>query len=246
MFIQLKKVNFILIFTETIRLRDDRLKEKDDILQKLNSNLEEKIEELHYLEEEVQDSTIKRKESETLIAEMQEQIADSQKGDKTDIENENDRLHSDIDNLMINITELHGDKMTLQTELDKAKHALSEAMLMWDRDRSTLGCELNIAREKVRMHEVTAHKSDSKAIGTLRKEVHNILEVKEKLANELRINRMEHDNNVRILQAEKFKLTEELTSKIRMLTKEMSDNDKMSNELFSLRGQVSTNIFILL
>ena len=226
--------------SETIRLRDDRLKEKDDILQKLNANLEEKIEELHYLEEEVQDSTIKRKESETLIAEMQEQIAEAQKGDKTEIENENDRLHSDIDNLMTNITELHGDKMTLQNELDKAKHALSEAMLMWDRDRSTLGAELNIAREKVRMHEATANKSDSKAIATLRKEVHNILEVKEKLANELRINRMEHDNNVRILQAEKFKLTEELTSKIRMLTKEMSDNDKMSDELSCLRGQVRT------
>ena len=49
-----------LTFPETIRLRDDRLKEKDDILQKLNANLEEKIEEVHYLEEEVQDSTIKR------------------------------------------------------------------------------------------------------------------------------------------------------------------------------------------
>ena len=215
------------------------MKEKDEILEKLNANLEEKIEELHYLEEEVQDSTLKRKESETLIAEMQEQIQESQKGDKSEMENENDRLHADIDNLMVNITELHGDKMTLQNELDKAKHALSEAMLMWDRDRSTLGAELNIAREKVRMHEITANKSDSKAISTLRKEVHNILEIKEKLANELRITRMEHDNNVRILQAEKFKLTEELTSKIRMLTKEMSDNDKMSDELFTLRGQVS-------
>ena len=49
-----------LTFPETIRLRDDRLKEKDDILQKLNNNLEEKIEEVHYLEEEVHDSSIKR------------------------------------------------------------------------------------------------------------------------------------------------------------------------------------------
>ena len=170
---------------------------------------------------------------------MQEQIAEAKRGDKSEIEQENDRLNSDIDNLMTNITELHGDKVTLQNELDKAKHALSEAMLMWDRDRSTLGAELNIAREKVRMLEATANKSDSKAIATLRKEVHNILEIKEKLANELRINRMEHDNTVRIIQAEKFKLTEELTSKIRMLTKEMSDNDKMSSELVSLRGQVS-------
>ena len=49
-----------LTFPETIRFRDDRLKEKDEILQKLNANLEEKMEEVHYLEEEVQDSTIKR------------------------------------------------------------------------------------------------------------------------------------------------------------------------------------------
>jgi len=49
---------------------------------------------------------------------------------------------------------------------------------------------------------------------------------------------MEHENAIRVLKTEKFKLTEELTSKIRMLTHEMTNNDKMADELTLLRGQV--------
>lgn len=212
--------------------------EKDEMMRQLSSSIEEKTEELHYMEEEMQEAVMKRKESETTIAELRDKIEESMKADKTEIEMENQRLQSDVENLMGNIAELHGDKVTLQNELDKAKQALSEAMLMWERDRSSLGTQLNITAEKLRMYEETSKKKESDAVQLLRREVHAILETREKLAHELRLNKMEHDNTVRILKTEKFKLTEELTSKIRMLAHEMSNNDKMSDELSKLRGQV--------
>lgn len=209
------------------------------MMKQLNTSIEEKNEELHFMEEEMQEAVLKRKESETTIAELKDKIEESLKADKTEIEMENQRLQSDVENLMGNIAELHGDKVTLQNELDKAKQALSEAMIMWDRDRSSMGTQLNIAVEKMRLFEETAKKKDPDAIQVLRKEVHAILETREKLAHELRLNKIEHDNTVRILKTDKFKLTEELTSKIRMLAHEMSNNDKMSDELSKLRGQVS-------
>ncbi|WAR16517.1 hypothetical protein MAR_031111 [Mya arenaria] len=52
---------------------------------------------------------------------------------------------------------------------------------------------------------------------------------------------MEHENAIRVLKTDKFKLTEELTSKIRMLTHEMTNNDKMTDELNILRGQDDIN-----
>ena len=64
--------------------------------------------------------------------------------------------------------------------------ALSEAMLMWERDRSSLGWQLSASQEKLRLYEATAEKKESVAIQTLRKEVHNILETREKLVHELR------------------------------------------------------------
>lgn len=210
------------------------------MMKQLNTSIDEKNEELHFMEEEMQEAVLKRKESETTIAELKDKIEESLKADKTEIEMENQRLQSDVENLMGNIAELHGDKVTLQNELDKAKQALSEAMIMWDRDRSSMGTQLNIAVEKMRLFEETAKKKDPDAIQLLRKEVHAILETREKLAHELRLNKIEHDNTVRILKTDKFKLTEELTSKIRMLAHEMSNNDKMSDELSKLRGQVSS------
>lgn len=225
--------------TESVRVRDEKIREKDEQLRQLSSNIEEKSEELHYLEEEVHEAVLQRKQSESKIAELQSQIEHTLKGEKSELETENERLQSDVENLMGNITELHGDKVTLQNELDKAKHALSEAMLMWERDRSSLGTDLNIAREKLQLMEETAEKRESHALQLLRKEVHAILETREKLAHELRLNKMEHENTVRILKTEKCKLTDELTSKIRMLTHEMNNNDKMAEELNKLRGQVS-------
>ncbi|KAL3891792.1 hypothetical protein ACJMK2_004039 [Sinanodonta woodiana] len=75
------------------------------------------------------------------------------------------------------------------------------------------------------------------AVALLRKETHHILEQKERLANELRMARIQSDADIRQLKSEKFKLQQELTSKIRMLTKEITDNDKMSDELNQLRRQ---------
>ncbi|XP_052250522.1 myosin-11-like isoform X2 [Dreissena polymorpha] len=226
---------------EAVAEREERIKEKDEQLHKLSSHLEEKTEELHFLEEEVQEAVLKRKESESTIAELELKIEETLKSEKNEIETENERLQSDVDNLMSNLSELHQDKQTLQNELDKAKQALSEAMLMWERDRSYLGTQLNITNEKLRLYESTAEKKDSHAIQTLRREVHAILETREKLVHELKLQKMEHDNTVRILKTEKFKLTEELTSKIRMLTHEMTNNDKMSDELVKLRGQDEIN-----
>ncbi|KAK3610093.1 hypothetical protein CHS0354_032188 [Potamilus streckersoni] len=222
---------------ETLRSRDERLKEKDDILQKLNTGLDEKTEELHFLEDEIKNMSAKSKENMELISRLKETLSKNDSDKKTEIETENIRLNSDIENLMTNIEKMHSDNFTLQTELDKSKQALSEAMLMWDRDRSTLSAELNIAREKCRIFESTAGKKESQAVSLLRKETHHILEQKERLANELRMARIQSDADMRQLKSERFKLQQELTSKIRMLTKEITDNDKMSDELNQLRRQ---------
>lgn len=82
-----------------------------------------------------------------------------------------------------NLGKLHTDNCTLQEELEKTKQALSEAMVLWNKDRSQIEIAYNVAKEKLRMYEETAAKKESQIVGLLRKETHKLLESKEKNFN---------------------------------------------------------------
>ncbi|KAL5014691.1 hypothetical protein ScPMuIL_008961 [Solemya velum] len=222
----------------TIRTRDERLKEKDDIIQNLNKCIDEKHEEIHNMESEFRETSMSLEEKEERILELEKKITELQEKSKhSELQVENTRLKADIENLLVNMEKLHNDNKTLQTEVEKSKNALSQAMMLWDKDRSSLHADLNMAQEKVRMLEITVEKKDTAIISTLRKETHNLLDQKERQANEIRILRIDHESEKRGLKNEIMNLQDELTQKIRILAQEITSNDKMSSELEKLRGQ---------
>lgn len=224
---------------DLVRNRDERLKEKDDILKDLRDGCEEKQEEIHFLHEEMEKMGSTLKDKDETISEQENKLAEFSEEKQSDIQTENIRLKGDLESIVGNLEQMHTDKGTLETELEKAKHALSEAMVLWDKDRSSLGSELATARERIALLEATVNKKDTQVIATLRKETHRLLDEKGRLANEARTFRIESEANIRTLKHEKLKLQEELTQKIRHLTQEMTQNDQMTNELERLRAQVN-------
>ncbi|XP_033727449.1 myosin-16-like isoform X2 [Pecten maximus] len=222
---------------ESLRTRDERLREKDVVLETVNTNVSDKEREINYFNDELTEmqGTIDKKDKE--ISVLEERISEIGSVTQSDIKTENIRLKRDLDSLATNLGKLHTDNSTLQSELEKAKQALSEAMVLWNKDRSTLEAELNIVREKLHMYQSTLDKNEPQVVATLRKETHRILEQKEKISADYRVLRVENDANIRTLKKEKYKLQEELTQKIRQLTAEMGTNDKNSQELDRLRAQ---------
>ncbi|XP_069106389.1 uncharacterized protein [Argopecten irradians] len=222
---------------ESLRTRDERLREKDVVLETVNTNVSDKEREINYFNDELteMEGTIDKKNKE--ISDLEEKISEIGSVTQSDIQTENIRLKRDLDSLATNLGKLHTDNSTLQSELEKAKQALSEAMVLWNKDRSNLEAELNIVREKLHMYQSTLDKNEPQIVATLRKEAHRILEQKEKITGEYRVLRVENDANLRTLKNEKYKLQEELTQKIRQLTAEMATNDKNTQELDRLRAQ---------
>lgn len=226
---------------DNLRNRDERLKEKDEILQNMNLGTDEKQEEINYLTSEMSDSESQIKEKDEKIKNLEQKVDKYEKKNKdSNVQIENDRLNRELEDMAFSIGKVHTDNNTLQVEMEKTKQALSEAMVLWNKDRSTLGQELTVAREKVAMFESCLNKKESQAAQLLRKEAHKYLEQKEKLQHELRVSKVEHDANMRTLKNEKQKLQDELTQTIRQLTSEMSNNDKMSADLERLKCQVRT------
>jgi chromosome segregation ATPase len=226
---------------DSLRNRDERLKEKDEILQNMNLGTDEKQEEINYLTSEMSDSESQIKEKDEKIKNLEEKVEKYEKKNKdSNVQIENDRLNRELEDMAFSIGKVHTDNNTLQVEMEKTKQALSEAMVLWNKDRSTLGQELTVAREKVAMFEACLDKKENQAAQLLRKEAHKYLEQKEKLQHELRVSKVEHDANMRTLKIEKQKLQDELTQTIRQLTSEMSNNDKMSADLERLKCQVTT------
>lgn len=234
-----QKDNDIRELNESIRSRDERLKEKDEILQHLNMGSDEQQEEINYLTNEMTDNATQIKAKEEKIKELEERLADYEdKSKESNVQQENERLKRELEDMAFSIGKVHTDNNTLQSEMEKTKQALSEAMVLWNKDRSTLGQELSVTREKITMYESTADKKESQAAQLLRKEAHKYLEMKEKLQHDIRIMKVEHDANIRTLKNEKLKLQDELTITIRQLTTEMSNNDKMASDLERLKNQV--------
>ncbi|VDI00770.1 Hypothetical predicted protein [Mytilus galloprovincialis] len=223
---------------ESVRSRDDRLKEKDEILQSLNNGTDEKQEEINFLNSEMSDNISQIKEKDEKLKELTERIENYENNKKeSNIQIENERLKLELEDMAYSIGKVHTDNNTLQTEMEKTKQALSEAMVLWNKDRSTLGQELTVAREKLSIYEASIDKKESQAAQMMRKETHKCLEQREKLQHELRILKVEHDANIRTLKNEKLKLQDELTQTIRQLTTEMSNNDKMASDLERLKNQ---------
>ncbi|CAC5380446.1 unnamed protein product [Mytilus coruscus] len=223
---------------ESVRNRDERLKEKDEILQNLNNGTDEKQEEINFLNSEMSENVSQIKEKDEKLKELAERIESYENNSKeSDVQIENERLKRELEDMAYSIGKVHTDNNTLQNEMEKTKQALSEAMVLWNKDRSTLGQELTVAREKLSIYEASIDKKESQAAQMMRKETHKCLEQREKLQHELRILKVEHDANIRTLKNEKIKLQDELTQTIRQLTTEMSNNDKMASDLERLKNQ---------
>ncbi|XP_021343411.1 golgin subfamily A member 4-like isoform X2 [Mizuhopecten yessoensis] len=222
---------------ENLRSRDECLREKDVVLESVNTDVTDKEREINYFNDELTalQGTLDKKDQEISI--LEERITEIGSVKQSDLKTENIRQKGDLESLATNLGKLHVDNSTLQSDLEKAKQALSEAMVLWNKDRSNLEAELNIVREKLHLYQSTLDKNEPQVVATLRKEAHKILEQKEKVSGDYRVLRVENDANIRTLKNEKYKLQEELTQKIRQLTAEMTTNDKNSQELDRLRAQ---------
>ena len=223
---------------EKLQPINEKLKDKEEIINSLRDIIESKQEEINYQSEEISElnETIELKQNE--IDDLKGNTK-TQNVTKAEWEQDNKQLKSDLETMASNLGKLHTDNFSLQEELEKTKQALSEAMVLWNKDRSQIEIAYNVATEKLRMYEETAAKKESQIVALLRKETHKLLESKEKISTEFRVTKIENEANMRTLKSEKLKLQDELTQKIRQLTAEMTSNDKMKEELDRLRAQVS-------
>lgn len=223
---------------EKVHPINEKLKDKEEIINSFKDIIDSKQDEINYQSEEISElnETIELKQNE--IDELKGNTK-TQNVTKAEWEQDNKQLKNDLESMASNLGKLHTDNCTLQEELEKTKQALSEAMVLWNKDRSQIEIAYNVAKEKLRMYEETAAKKESQIVGLLRKETHKLLESKEKISTEFRVTKIEHEANMRTLKCEKLKLQDELTQKIRQLTAKMTSNDKMKEELDRLRAQVS-------
>ncbi|KAK3088191.1 hypothetical protein FSP39_015959 [Pinctada imbricata] len=222
---------------EKMKKHDEQLKIKEDIVKTLTESVEAKEEEISFLNTELAEMNEKIKVQSEEYKELDRKLSEGSNVTKTEWETENVRLKQELDDLATNMGKLHTDNNTLQVELEKAKQALSEAMVLWNKDRSELEVAHNVAQEKLRIFEEGSGKNEGQIVALLRKETHKLLQSKEKLATDYRVMKVEHEANMRTLKNEKMKLQDELTQKIRQLTAEMTSNDRMSQELDRLKHQ---------
>lgn len=130
---------------DTIRIRDERLREKDDILFKLNTGLDEQKNEMKTLTEKLNKMAVQLKEKDAEISLLRGQLSSTSasgrgepRGCQTDAEKEVFRLKETVKKLQGELDKVVADKRALEFSLEKSKKSLEEAMLMWDKDRNSL------------------------------------------------------------------------------------------------------------
>ncbi|XP_055872478.1 microtubule-associated protein futsch-like isoform X2 [Biomphalaria glabrata] len=229
---------------ESIRIRDERLREKDDILFKLNSTIDEHKKEMKHLGEKLLRTSSLISEKDAAISVLRGQISsssvllrDTPASCQTDAEKESFRLKEALNSLQLDHDHLVNEKKQLEATLEKSRQALDEAMLMWDRERNDLQREANILEEKVRMYEAYNTMGKDETIETLKEEAQGYFNEKEALVCELSTLRLKHESSERVNKEQMAKLQAELTDKLRLLKMEVDSSSHMTTEMERLRRQ---------
>ncbi|XP_059146246.1 trichohyalin-like isoform X2 [Physella acuta] len=229
---------------ETLRIRDERLKEKDDILFKLNSCIEDHKNEMRHLGEKLHKASLLVSEKDAMISVLRGQISsssvmsrDAPASCQTDAEKEGFRLKEALNSLQLELDTVAGEKKAADESLEKARRALDEAMFMWDRERNELQKEANILEEKVRMYECYNTMGKDETIETLKEEAQGYFNEKEALVCELSSIKLKAESADRIHKEQMAKLQAELTEKLRLLKMEVDNSSHMNTEMERLRRQ---------
>ncbi|KAH9489733.1 hypothetical protein Btru_057097 [Bulinus truncatus] len=239
---------------ETLRIRDERLREKDDILFKLNSTIDDHKKEMLSVGEKLMRTSCQLSEKEAAISVLKGQISnssvllrDTPASCQTDAEKESFRLKDSLNSLQLEHDHTVAEKKQLEASLEKSRQALDEAMLMWDRERNDLQREANILEEKVRMYEAYNSLGKDETVETLKDEAQGYFNEKEALMCELSTLKLKHESAERVnkeqmakLQVNKeqmAKLQAELTEKLRLLKMEVDSSSHMTTEMERLRRQ---------
>ncbi|XP_041360782.1 interaptin-like [Gigantopelta aegis] len=225
---------------ETVRTRDERLREKDERLFKLNSSIDGNQRDITMLTDKLKDVTGQLSEKDAVVSVLQQQISHSvprDTGSETDIEKENAGLKEQIRTLQYDLQTARVEKEVCQGHLAKSKHALEEAILMWEKDKSSMEMSLNIADEKMRIYETFPGMEKTEAAEAIRSDAQAYFKEKEELARDLQHARKEHETNVKETKEMNAKLQVEVTSlskKVKVLEEEKA---KLLSEIERLRPQ---------
>jgi chromosome segregation ATPase len=220
------------------------LKEKDEILFKLNTGIDEQKQKTKALEEKLNDITTQMKEKDAIIGVLRTQISTSlQSTDdasrcETDAEKECFRLKEELKKVHGSLEKSMGEKRVIELSLDKSRQSLDEAMCNWGQERNALQRDVNVLEEKVRMYEAYNRMDRDETIDTLKMEVHDYFKEKEALACELSAVKMKAEGTERNHKEQLAKLQGELSDKLRLLKQEVDNNVQMNTELDRLRRQV--------
>ena len=230
---------------ETVRTRDERLKEKDDMLCKLNSGIDGKQRDVTMLSEKLNDVIGQLSEKDAVISVLQQQISHNvhrDTGGETDIEKENARLKEQIRTLQYDLQTAKAEKEACQGNLSKSKQALDEAMLLWDKDKTSMEMNLNIADEKLRIYETFPGMEKTEAAEALKSDAQTYFREKEEMARDLQHVRKEHETNVKEIKETNAKLQVEVTSLLKKVKVLEEEKAKLNAEVERLRPQVSSLI----
>ncbi|XP_025090812.1 COP1-interactive protein 1-like isoform X3 [Pomacea canaliculata] len=138
---------------ESVSTRDERLKEKDDIIRYLNTCLEERQKEIQQQDARLAETSSRLAEQASSLAELQQDItlvpSVKEGGGETDLEKENTQLRETTRALR---AELEQGEAARQ-EVDMARRSMAQMSLNWEKEKAALHVSLNIADEKLRLYE---------------------------------------------------------------------------------------------
>ncbi|KAL8558787.1 hypothetical protein ACOMHN_043730 [Nucella lapillus] len=215
---------------EAVATRDDRLKEKDDIIHYLNFQLEKRQSETQQLQLRVDDMTSQA--SPPHVTSPKDAIAGKEVG-QTDVEKENARLREKARSLGMEVEQ--GD--ATRKELENSRRQLEQRSLGQVRERAELQAALNVAEEKLRLYETLSSTSSDKALENIKKESLKYFSEKEALAAEVTLLKQELSVNQQTASDTAARLKQEVHSKLLQLKEETEANKRLLPELDRLRSQ---------
>nr|KAG5686675.1 hypothetical protein BaRGS_025994 [Batillaria attramentaria] len=211
---------------ETVRTRDERLKEKDDIIHYLNACLEQRQKEAEQLQQRMKGVT------------SQQTVTSSTDGSKeaggeTDVEKENARLRETTRALREELAQ--GD--ATRQEAEKSRRSLEVASVGWEKQKAEMQASLNIAEEKLRLYETLSTSSTETAMEGLKKESIKYFEEKESLNAQVTSLRHELATCQKSARETTLRLQQDINSKLQQLKEESEANQRLMAEVQRLRAQ---------
>ncbi|XP_070208370.1 uncharacterized protein [Littorina saxatilis] len=216
---------------EAVSARDERLKEKDDIIHYLNTVLEQRQTEIQDMQTRVTD--IASRMAQKPVTSSQDMSPTKETGGETDVEKENARLREKTRSLRAEMEQ----RDRTQKELELSRRILEEESLGREKERAALQAALNVAEEKIRLYETLSTTPSNKAMENIKKE--SLQYFKEKEAMQAQVTSLQHELTTcqRSALDTTTRLKQEVSSKLQQLKEETDANKKLMPELERLRMQ---------